>query len=350
MLNNQEQNNFKSLVSGALKILNTRSQDIINRRFGLKTGKIETLESIGKSYGITRERVRQIEESALRELRKNFDSFSLSSYVAKVKDILSKRGNVIREDLLFSEFSGSSNYNKINASLVLSMLMSSVFTRYSENDKYYTIWTLKDPTYINKARLVVEKLEQEFKRRKSPVDENELIEFFNKATQQKADNYNTVFSYLSLSTLFGKNIFNQWGLRNWPEIHPRGIKDKAYLAMQKEGRPLHFREITDLINKCKFDHKKANSQTVHNELIKDSRFVLVGRGIYALAKWGYEAGTVKDVLVNLIKKHGPMSRDKIIAKTTAVRMVKPNTILLNLQNSKLFKRDEKGNYTLVKKV
>jgi len=350
MLSNQEQLNFKSLVNGALKTLNTRSQDIINRRFGLKTGKIETLESIGRVYGITRERVRQIEESALRELRKNFDSFALTDYTLKVKGILSKRGNVMREDLLFDEFSGSPEYNKINAALVLAMIISSMFTRYSENDKYYTLWTVKDPVHINKACLVVEKLEQEFKRRKSPVNEEELIEFFNKATQQKVDNYDAVFSYLTLSRLFGKNIFNQWGLNYWSEIRPRGIKDKAYLAMQRENRPLHFREITNLINKFKFDNKKANPQTVHNELIKDGRFVLVGRGIYALSEWGYESGTVKDVLVNLIKKYGPMSREKIIAKTTAVRMVKPNTILLNLQNHKLFKKDKKGNYVLARKV
>ena len=60
--------NIKKTVADLLKNTSPRNKDIISRRFGLKTGQKETLESIGASYGITRERVRQIEELTLSQL------------------------------------------------------------------------------------------------------------------------------------------------------------------------------------------------------------------------------------------------------------------------------------------
>jgi len=350
MLNEQEKVNFINSVSEILKSLNPRTQDIVSRRFGFKTGDIETLESIGQKYNITRERVRQIEEAALRELRKNFDSLNLDDRVLKIKAILQGYENVMREDFLFHEFSGSSQYNKTNGALVFLMTISSNFERYSEDDYYHSIWTVKDPLYINKAKEAAEKLVQIFKKQNSVVPEAELASFFNKALKQEnANDQKIVLSYLGLHKAMGKNIFGEAGLASWHEIRPKGIKDKAYLVLKRINKPLHFKEITDAINSYNFDSKKANFQTVHNELIKDKRFVLVGRGLYALSEWGFEAGTVKDVLMSILKKHGPMAREKIIAKTVEARFVKPNTIVLNLQDKKLFKKDKDGFYSLIER-
>ena len=346
MLNEQEKNNFVDSVLEVLKSLNSRSQDIISRRFGLKTGSVETLESIGKKYKITRERVRQIEEASLREFRKSFNGFNLKEQVLKIKDIVQSYGNVARQDFLFHEFSGSHQYNKVNAALVFLMTVSSVFDFHPEDDDYFSFWTLKDPFYESKAKETVIKLIQAIKKQDSVILEAGIISFFNKTTQESINDKKIILSNLSLSKKIGKNIFGEFGLANWTEIRPKGIKDKAYLVLKRNSKPLHFRDIAISINSYKFDLKKANVQTVHNELIKDKRFVLVGRGLYALSDWGYEAGTVKDVLTTLLKKHGPMEKDKIIAKTAEIRFVKPNTIVLNLQDRKFFKKDEKGLYAL----
>lgn len=350
MLNEQEKINFTNSVSEILKSLNSRSQDIISRRFGLRTGSVETLESIGKKYKITRERVRQIEEAALRELRKKFDAFDPKDYVLKIKAVLSSYGNIIREDFLFHEFNGSRQYNKFNAALVFFMIIANSFERYPEDENYHNLWTVKDPFYASRAKETVEKLIQGFRKQKAAIPEAELVSFFNGFFQESITDKKVILSYLSLSKQIGKNVFGEFGLASWPQIKPKGIKDKAYLVLKRTARPLHFREIANLINGHKFDSKRANFQTVHNELIKDNRFVLVGRGLYALGEWGYEAGTVKNVLTGILKKHGPMTKEKIVAKTAEARFVKPNTIILNLQDKKLFKKDEKGLYCLVKKT
>ena len=227
------------------------------------------------------------------------------------------------------------------------MTVSSAFDFHPEDDDYFSLWTVKDPFYANKAKEIVVKLIQAIKKQNSVIPESDLVLFFNKVTQENINDKKIILSNLSLSKNIGKNIFGEFGMYNWTEVKPKGIKDKAYLVLKRTTKPLHFRDIASSINSCKFDSKKANVQTVHNELIKDKRFVLVGRGLYALSEWGYEAGTVKDVLASILKKHGPMEKDKIIAKTAEVRFVKPNTIILNLQDKKLFKKDEKGLYTLI---
>ena len=126
------------------------------------------------------------------------------------------------------------------------------------------------------------------------------------------------------------------------------MKDKAYLIVQKAGNPLHFTEITKLINRVWIKDKKACPQTVHNELIKDKRFVLVGRGIYALKEWGFREGTVLEVLQDVLNEKGieSLSKEDIIGKVLKKRWVKRNTVLLNLQNSDYFVKLNNGKYSL----
>jgi len=138
-------------------------------------------------------------------------------------------------------------------------------------------------------------------------------------------------------------------LAHWPEINPRGAKDKAYVVLKQHGRPLHFREVTDLINQAGLGSSLAQAQTVHNELIKDPRFILVGRGIYALRDWGYQPGTIKDVISSILNENGSLAKDEIVKKVMEKRIAKPNTILINLQNKEYFAKDGQGRYFLVKK-
>jgi hypothetical protein len=93
--------------------------------------------------------------------------------------------------------------------------------------------------------------------------------------------------------------------------------------------------------------KKAHVATTHNELIKDPRFVLVGRGLYALKEWGYSTGVVRDVIREILKKNGPISKEDVLEKVMKERYVKANTVMVNLQNPKYFKKNKQGLYTVV---
>ena len=326
-------------VAGLIKNIPARNKDIVSRRFGLKNGKRETLESIGKSYGITRERVRQIEEFASNQLRKFADgSPEVGKYESLAKNIISANGGVMKEKELFKAFSGSENDSASNSSTAFLLSLSREAVRFGENDGFHSFWAVS-PSALNDFKNQASACVAFFEKTKRPLSEGSLTEF-------KAEWLKT---FLSISKTVSKNIFNEIGLVSWPDVKPKGVKDKAYLVLKKNNAPKHFGEIAKLINTSGFNGKKANTQTVHNELIKDGRFILVGRGTYALSEWGYKAGTVKDVLVDVLKGSSkPLAKAALVSKVLTSRMVKENTILLNLQDSRVFVRNDDGTYSLRK--
>jgi hypothetical protein len=95
------------------------------------------------------------------------------------------------------------------------------------------------------------------------------------------------------------------------------------------------------------ENRKVHVATVHNELIKDTRFVLVGRGLYALAEWGYQPGVVKEIISKVLKESKkPLTKEEIVEKVLGQRFVKENTVALNLQDKNRFVKDDKGMYNV----
>ena len=138
-----------------------------------------------------------------------------------------------------------------------------------------------------------------------------------------------------------------WTCLRWPTVNPKNIRDKIYVILSENGKPLHFSDIAGSIKDSDFKRKDVTTQAIHNELIKDKRFVLIGRGIYALKEWGYSQGTVADVIASVLKKEGgPLHRDEIVKRVLKSRQVKETTILLNLQGKPQFKRVAKATYEL----
>jgi hypothetical protein len=157
-----------------------------------------------------------------------------------------------------------------------------------------------------------------------------------------------IYSLLHASKNIERNRFGHWGLADWREVKPKTVNDKIYLILKNHGKPMHFAEITEKINTISFDGKEANAATVHNELILDKKYVLVGRGLYGLREWGYRTGTVADVIKEiLIKKGESMTRDQIIEAVLAQRMVKRATIVLALMNRSMFTKGTNGKYSLI---
>lgn len=350
----KEAQGIQRTVANLVKGLSTRNRDIIARRFGLQTGKRETLESIGKSYGITRERVRQIEESTIAHLAKAFgENKEAARCATAVKNILHREGGMMSENSLFRAFSSNERYTSANANLVFLLSLTNQVSRSEENEKFHAFWSVS-PEQAQAVQRTIVSLVTAMEKKGSPVSRHDLRSLILEGGvhisngSELSDKH--LITLLTLSKEIHTSIFGEFGLISWPEIRPKGVRDKAYLILKRERKPRHFREIAKLINTAGFANKRdVNTQTVHNELIKDDRFVLVGRGMYALAEWGYKAGTVKDVLVDVLRgTQGPLTRSELVAKVLNARFVKENTIVLNLQDSKVFVKNEDGTYDLRK--
>lgn len=334
----------RQVIKRILGSLNIRAKDIITNRYGLgKNTQRMTLEAIGKKYNITRERVRQIENYALNQIRKSEYFKKEKNAFEELKKVFYGVGGVVSEhDILNHLAKDKSDQNH----LYLMMVLGDEFKRIKEDEEFFHRWYV-DEEISKKVHESIRKLYKNLSD-EDIIPQSEIVQHFLKHLENINEEYKSeeiLSRWLSLSKNISKNPLGEWGLSASPNIRVKGIRDYAFLVLRKHGSPIHFREVAKQIEKL--FQKKAHEATTHNELIKDARFVLVGRGLYALAEWGYISGVVKDVIRKILEKEGPLTKEQIIQKVLKERYVKENTIHVNLQNPQHFKRDKDGKYSLV---
>lgn len=333
----------KDATKKMLAILAPRAREVVAKRYGLdETNERQTLESIGQKYGITRERVRQIENAALAAIKKSPEFKTFDQIFAELKQILSAHGGIVHEEQFLDAIAKDKpNQNHIHFLLVI----GDAFTKLREDEEFHHRWTV-DARLADKVHNSIRSLCRNFSENDLVSEPDLISNFLNELKDVTKDPEVKEFakSWISLSKRIGKNPLGEWGLSQSPNVHMRGIRDYAFLVLRKHGSPMHFTEVAKEITKM--FGKKAHPATCHNELIKDKRFVLVGRGLYALTEWGYSRGIVSEVIKNILKKEGPLGKDEVIARVKKERYVKDNTIMVNLQNSKLFKKDKQGRYAI----
>ena len=328
--------NYQKICQDLIKDLPQRQKDIVEQRFGLEDEERKTLEAIGQVYGITRERVRQIEEDGFSKIRPKLEKYQ--EVFQYFEGEIEKFGGLRKEDILLNSLAGSKFQNQVFFLLIL----GEKFQRFAENKVFHSLWAI-DQNSFNFAKEVLDFLSKKLLEINQPLSFANLLKKAN--LQFKSLTSRSLQSYLEISKRIQPGIEGNYGLKDWPEINPRGVRDRAYLVFKKEKRPLHFAQVTRLINNSKFEkisQPPALIQTVHNELIKDQRFVLVGRGLYALGEWGYQPGVVKDVISMILQEEKkPLTKGEIIDRVLKQRIVKVNTILLNLGH---FPKTANGKY------
>jgi hypothetical protein len=333
----------KQVVKKLLSVLGSRSQDVLISRFGLGSDtKRMTLEAIGKKYKITRERVRQIENYSIINIRKSKEYAKEKEAFDELKSIIHDLGSTVSEEGLLKHLSkDKAIQNQIHFLLVV----GEDFVKEKEDLEFKHRWSI-DKDLSKKINASLRDLYATLSDDEIILESDMVEKFLGhlKDVSEKYKNEEIAKRWLTLSKLIDKNPLGEWGKTGSSNINAKGMRDYAFLVIRRHGSPIHFREVAKLITEL-FD-KKAHVATTHNELIKDPRFVLVGRGLYALAEWGYMSGVVKDVIKTVIEKNGPMTKDEIVKKVLKERYVKENTIMVNLQNPKFFKKSKDGKYSI----
>jgi len=374
------------IINNLFSELNERERDVLTRRFGLHGKDRETLEEIGKIHSLTRERIRQIETTSIKRLRqlKNLDNH-LSGLKNVITHLLEEHGGMMEKEYLFNNLvnfslgSGDRDNNGIkhkrHFDFLISRLLHNEFEEICNSELFKESFKLKFHSLEHLESLVLELLEKIKQAKKIYMTEDlitlskELSAYkdneakFSQANnldisgvltsglfQEPADVINknkTIYSILQAARKIEQNKFGHWGIDEWREIKPKTINDKIYLILKNNGKPMHFAEIAEKINQISFDKKKANAATVHNELILDDKYILVGRGLYGLKEWGYEKGTVTEVIEKVMfEANRPLNREEIVARVLEQRMVKKATINLALMNRKKFELAADGKYKI----
>ncbi len=334
---------LKQAVVDILEIIEQeREREIITRRFGLFDRR-ETLEQIGELLGITRERVRQLEKAILIRLKIAAEE----NKVPAINDVdrmiirdLSETGRVARIQDITDRLIGAKADARSRAHIAFVAELSPNLVVVSENDNYYHAVGIKQYNDEKSIKSHVDEIVKTVKKHGEPLQIEDLHKLL------KHENPDQVRALASVSKSLA-NLKDFWGLTKWPTVNPKNIRDKIYVILAEHGKPMHFSDIAKSIKGSEFKRKDVTTQAIHNELIKDKRFVLIGRGIYALDNWGFSKGTVADIITDVLADaKEPLHRDEIVKRVLKSRQVKETTILLNLQSKSQFKRVAKATYAL----
>jgi DNA-directed RNA polymerase delta subunit len=333
--------NVEQVVSDILATIEReREREIVSRRFGLFDRK-ETLEQIGELLGITRERVRQLEKAVVTKLKAAAGQSlpHIKEVQAAITSQLEQAGSVSRISDLSAKIT-KENSRVDQARVAFLTLLCPQLVVIDENDNFYHAVGLASAANDKQLRSQIDKVIDAVKQIGAPTSIDKLAQAVGDKDLAHVAGLASVSKKLA-------SLHGRWGLIKWPMVNPKNIRDKIYVILFEKGKPLHFNYIAAAIKDSSFKRKDVTTQAIHNELIKDSRFVLIGRGIYALKEWGYEKGTVADIITQVLKKSKePLHRDEIVKRVLKSRHVKETTILLNLQGKAQFKRVAKATYDL----
>ncbi|MEK7217904.1 MAG: sigma factor-like helix-turn-helix DNA-binding protein [Patescibacteria group bacterium] len=332
--------NLQELLNNLFMVLTEKEVTVVKKRFALFGQPKQTLEKIGKQFKVTRERIRQIESIALSKLKRTVRTTRLDEVNDVAKATLRAHGGVMTEEELVSQtLKRIANATAADGAVLrLSFSIDQEMSSTGRSNTFMPFWRLSSLPFED-ISLIVENIVKILKKRKACMKEEEVISAIQSIHlfPDRVPSAELIKSCLKIDERL-RSIEEGWGLTEWRFVRPRSIRDKVEIILKKTGEPLHFMEIANRIREAKFDHKNVTVQAVHNELIRYPQFVLVGRGLYALREWGYEPGTVADVIERILKEKGPLSKKEIIAEVAKQRTVKVGTISLNLQKMPYFKR------------
>ena len=298
---------YKTAVDQILKELRRdRDRQIIARRFGFGLSRRQTLEKIGSDFDITRERVRQIEKAAISKMRAS-GSLEISRSGELLREVVAPTGGILlTTDVAASLGAGENDIPYI----VFLALLSAGIELIEEDDDLRQAVALAPVYGRSQVTQLITEIIKTIKDYGKPITlakvRAKLPSELDSATLEQLMRVSKRLAYFD----------GKWGLVSWPEVNPKSIRDKTYLVLNRHGRPLHFSEIARHVRDLGTNKRDVTVQAVHNELIKDVRFILIGRGIYALAEWGYTPGTVAEIIRPYCAKSSRSTKTKSYAASS----------------------------------
>lgn len=330
------------LVQDILSVVERdREREIVSRRYGLFDRK-ETLEQIGELLGITRERVRQLEKSVVAKLKELTEQGKLTpakKIEAALTEYLEQNGGAGRvADISAAITTENSRTDQSRVAFLAGLCPGLVIIE--DDDHHFLAVGCAKKRDLRTMKEHITNLVTSIKKHGKPLTIGEVAKLVQIAEETEVKALASISKKLA-------TLNEQWGLVKWPVVNPKNIRDKIYVILQQNGNHMHFNDIAAAIKQSDFKRKDVTTQAIHNELIKDKRFVLIGRGLYALTEWGFKKGTVADIITEVLREAGePLHRDEIVKRVLESRFVKETTILLNLQGKPQFKRVAKATYEL----
>jgi DNA-directed RNA polymerase alpha subunit len=331
---------LENLVKYILSKLSVRHRDIMSRRYGLWEGKRETLEEISKSFGVTRERIRQIQKSQVKKIQRVYKNSTqlISSledlFIKKLRPFLEANKNIANSSELLKIIYDIDN-EKIGADLANEFLSEvffdekPIFSGYVINfDKDVVGLFEKDQEFYLKLMQVTNAC---LKEKKTPQSIDELIVYFTN-NKSVGEDREKIKRFLTVSNV-AKDATGKFGLEKWEYFNSRSIHGMAERALIEINKPAHFTQIALLMNDLFPEYGIFDSHNVHARIGgRKDIFVWVAPGVFGLKRWGLERPPyVKDYLIKLLKKtNKPMHINELTEKVLEKCNCSKSSVFLTL--------------------
>jgi hypothetical protein len=350
---------IKSFVVEMLTILPERQRNVLADRYGLWDGIAETLQDIGDKLGLTRERIRQIEEKGLKRIRRLHGHGTIGKFIAGSirfhleSDEVGSCG-VLSEEEALTVLAAADTTEE--AGLAVEFLQDidspgeSLLARslIEVEPGVYSVTEDAASNYKPVLRLVELSLQQHEK----PLTENALFEEIrSRAGRDLTPGELRIESrVLSISSRVSYLPGGTVTLSEWKQFKEQDAPSVAEAALRLLGRPAHFREITLKVATLFGGKGMQNARTIHNALItKRKSFVWVRPGTYGLAAWGLKRPPfIKDRLIELLSEaRYPLPYWHLKEKVLEACNCKEDSVRMTLDlNPSLFKKFEGDQYGL----
>lgn len=328
---------------------NPRQSMILRLRYGLDDGIPRTLEEVGQRFGITRERVRQIEGKALRRICHPTKRHILDDIVRPFQFVLQQAGGILKENQISEKISEVTVLGEINPIGATRFVLGVTSGLEEIRDG---IWALKEcpleffPMVTSAAALRLENNHSRMRYNKLVSEVRKMLESSNDEARREVD---TLFieACLQADPQFEISDDGWCILAKWQRSYIYEMVE----VLRDKGTPLHFREIASGVKALLNGNQEVAEHNIHAVLQRRrDLFVLVGQGTYGLVEWGIQRPTYYvEIISAILEAEGePLPADEIIRRVEELRPCKKTSIMMSLTLNDRFAEFGPGIYGLRK--
>lgn len=287
------------------EMMDERSKEILRHRFGLSNTKEKTLDDLGQAYGITRERVRQIEAKSISLLRRLIcDSQYTSKEKVHIHPGLSRAICDITSLIKGSSESpiGYDQIKKIISPLVsdeatLGLLIEVAGLKVSKSKYVPPIILAQGDKRADKLSEAIDTIVPIIRDSCEPFSIIDLLIDANKRVKKRG---HFTAQIIELALTFIDDVEHLDGHYQCRTESLRRTTDVAYRMIKNEG-PKHYGDIVRFVNSTRVDKAVISDRSLTGQLSSDKRFSALGKsGQWALSESKPEVRNIKEVMVEYL--------------------------------------------------